>query len=583
MRKLEETLIPGQPTLELLYAKTEKKYRPLDCDVIVLGRARGCDVGLDAPDVSTVHCVISRISGGFRVRDCASRAGTRINGETVHEADLHDDDVLQVGPFSFRVHLTETDQPGDTAGAGDAALHEQLAALRQRVREYEDRNRKLEEAEREVARDRELLNRETADLDARMQQTEEELTRRKTEADAEIVRRREEFEREAQQREGQLKAAEEAAEAAARERECREHPQRADPAADQEELGRVEGLRHELNERRRLLDERERRLAGNQELLTRGLHTMKHEHAESVKAREEWAGEQAEMSTRLAAQKASITQAEVTLREQRSELVQMMAELKQLQESLRQQESEELQALRHENQQLRDEFAQLQEAPDEREQLREAQQQAVAERDQALAECDRLQAACAQLQAEGGPPPAADDTSKDQEALREEIAFLRGLLQEKDALLEEVQAPRERSLTESDMEGYEAELNQFRLQLESDRQKLNKDIQQLRARNTEIDEAKRELELEMSKERAELARERTRLERLRDEMRQEIERVQREGGVRERLAPVQRLREEMSERRQPPSTPRPGQPADQPLDARLKSLRERINEESICE
>src|SRR5262249_23722628 len=114
-------------------------------------------------------------------------------------------------------------------------------------------------------------------------------------------------------------------------------------------------------------------------------------------------------------------------------------------------------------------------------------------------------------------------------------------------------------------------------------QKLNKEIQQLRARSTELDEAKRELEVEMSRERAELARERTRLERLRDEAKQEIERVQREGGVRERLAPVQRLRDEMIERRQPPSTPRPAQPVPRTLDPRLKSLRERVNEPSASD
>ena len=68
----------------------------------------------------------------------------------------------------------------------------------------------------------------------------------------------------------------------------------------------------------------------------------------------------------------------------------------------------------------------------------------------------------------------------------------------------------------------------------------------MRSRNDELDEATREMELEMSRERAELARERQRLERLREEARLELERVQREAGVRDRLAPVQKLREEMT-------------------------------------
>jgi hypothetical protein len=602
---LDEKLPPGQPALVLLYGTTSKKYRPLDRDVMIIGRARGCDLSLDAHDVSSVHCVLSRGPGGFRVRDSGSRAGTRLNGEPVEEAALHDEDVLQVGPFSFCVHLPAGWQPAeragaharlqhlersrrnlarlalaqrrrlgkkpeagpgaDAAGAGDEELRAQLAALQQRVRDYDDRVRRLEEAEREVARDRELLNRETADLDARAQNAEEEAARRRAEAEADLARRREEYESACRAREQQLASAEEAARAA------RAAAEKA--AVNEEELGRVEGTRRELDERRRLLDERERRLAGVQELVTRGLHEMRHEHAESLKAREEWTSEQAAASDRLAAQRAAIAEAEAALRTQRGELVQMMNELKQLQESLRQQEGQELEALRQENQQLRDEFAQAHEALAERERLREVQRQALAERDQALAECDRLRA-------EAAPPPQADAASKDNDVLREEITFLRGLLQEKDALLQELQAPRDHPLTEEDMEGYEAELNKFRLQLETDRQKLNKDIQQLRARNTELDEAKRELELDMSKERAELARERIRLERLREEMRLEIERVQREGGVRDRLAPVQRLRDEMHDRRQPPSTPRPGQPAAGPLDVRLRSLRDRISETS---
>jgi hypothetical protein len=74
-----------------------------------------------------------------------------------------------------------------------------------------------------------------------------------------------------------------------------------------------------------------------------------------------------------------------------------------------------------------------------------------------------------------------------------------------------------------------------------------------------------------------MARERTRLERLREEMRSELERVQREAGMRERLAPVQKLRDEMTDRRPPPSTPQPNQP-DPGLNGRLRSLRNRVND-----
>src|SRR5262249_15867307 len=97
-----------------------------------------------------------------------------------------------------------------------------------------------------------------------------------------------------------------------------------------------------------------------------------------------------------------------------------------------------------------------------------------------------------------------------------------------------------------DLETYENELNQYRKQIDSDRTRLNNELDQLRQKNAERDEATREMAMELSRERAELARERIRLDRLREEVRTETERMQREAGVRESLAPVQRLREELN-------------------------------------
>ena len=106
----------GQPALVVLHGGAPNTCRPLDRDVLTVGRARGADIGLDAPDVSSLHCVIWRGSVGYQIRDCGSRAGTKVNGDLVHESVLRDGDVLQVGPFSFRVQL-----PG---GASPAASRE---------------------------------------------------------------------------------------------------------------------------------------------------------------------------------------------------------------------------------------------------------------------------------------------------------------------------------------------------------------------------------------------------------------------------------------------------------------------------
>jgi peptidoglycan hydrolase CwlO-like protein len=174
------------------------------------------------------------------------------------------------------------------------------------------------------------------------------------------------------------------------------------------------------------------------------------------------------------------------------------------------------------------------------------------------------------------------DRNSDQvHKLKAEIAGLREELRAKNALIEELkrecqgQAPG--APGGSDFKSYEEELNEFHRQLEADRQALNEEIRQLQARNQELEQLTREAELEMSRERAEMARERARLERMRDELRAEFERTERDAEVRERLAPVLRLKDELMEQRQRASdaanTASPqGRPEAKNPAARLRSL-----------
>ena len=96
----------------------------------------------------------------------------------------------------------------------------------------------------------------------------------------------------------------------------------------------------------------------------------------------------------------------------------------------------------------------------------------------------------------------------------------------------------------------------------------------LRERNKELDEAIREMEMEMSKERAELGRERIRLERVRDEVKADSERLQRELAVRDSMAPVQKLRDELMQKQ-----PGAGK-SDKPLNDRLRGIRNQLSDSS---
>jgi hypothetical protein len=135
MRKeqLEERLDPTKPSLIVLSGATKRKYMALTGELVVLGRAPGCDLGLVSAEVAPVHCIIARTSAGWRIRDCSGRA-TRINGRTVHDQLLNNGDVIQVGTFSFEAHL-----PGNAAvphgDFADAAVVERLQNSRRHLAE----------------------------------------------------------------------------------------------------------------------------------------------------------------------------------------------------------------------------------------------------------------------------------------------------------------------------------------------------------------------------------------------------------------------------------------------------------------
>ena len=225
---------------------------------------------------------------------------------------------------------------------------------------------------------------------------------------------------------------------------------------------------------------------------------------------------------RLCQQHEAIALAEQTLREQCQEMGGLLKGLSQKYQATQGQSLAELEVLRMGNECLR---------------------QLVAERDQQLAELNQRLTGAPQREPQTGPQLV-------------ELNDLRAQLKEKEALVEELRVARQERPAASFVDvadrDYEAELTEFRRQLEADRHGLNEEIQQLRARNAELNEAAREAELQLSRERAQLARERVQLDRLREEIRQELDRVQRNAGVRERLVAVERLKDEVAERHRAP-------------------------------
>ena len=207
----------NSPVLIPIAGNFDRKPRPLEREVTTIGRARGSDLCLEANEISTLHCIIYRSADGYRIRDCNSRCGTRINGQSVKSGRLNDSDVVNLGPFSFEFRLPANlfqAESGRTDPAqiahwkqsrrklaeralklrkrvqhGSASVNEQEWAqkahlLKEKIRCYDQRLRELEEAEEELTAERAQLEREGEEQRQHIQKVEGGLTERLAQADA---------------------------------------------------------------------------------------------------------------------------------------------------------------------------------------------------------------------------------------------------------------------------------------------------------------------------------------------------------------------------------------------------------------
>lgn len=491
MRKESELSIkPGQAALIVTYGSTTRKLRPLEGDLVVLGRAPTCDISLVSPEVAPVHCILQRTAEGWRVRDCSGgRHATRLNGRPIQEDVVRDTDVLQIGTFIFEMRQPST-RPTHILG-GSPVVDEQVAARlkrlqrsrrnlirlalrwRQRghragslpptlaelerqaqclrglqrdyealVKEYEKRLGELEKAEREVCDERAVFESECVERQAQLDKAEHDLKRRQADLETQMKLRWE---------------------------ECQESCRQAEQAHTQ---------------------------------LLRALPAS----TASTAASQEWA-------ILLDRRSQELNHFARYLRRCREQL---------LQPTMADSRPSEAEAGREKYEQMQAEWA-----------AREAQ----------------LQQRHAELQAEHARAREEADT------LASKVKELNGIaesltreIQDRDAVLQKYRRQLEQQATQANLEhsgSYERELNAYRQELERDRQELNEQIYQLQTRQAEIEAAAREVEMQMSRERAVLARERAELTRMREEIRISRERKTREGGVRERLAQLRSLKNEI--------------------------------------
>jgi len=97
------------PVFQLIVEKEETN--PINLPVglaIFIGRGDTCDVQLQDPSASRVHCRVVVIDGRVKLYDAGSRWGTFVNEQRISECDLRPGDRIRIGETS----LILTAQPG---------------------------------------------------------------------------------------------------------------------------------------------------------------------------------------------------------------------------------------------------------------------------------------------------------------------------------------------------------------------------------------------------------------------------------------------------------------------------------------
>jgi pSer/pThr/pTyr-binding forkhead associated (FHA) protein len=90
--------IPAQPAADMRYALVFPGGRfPLGESVVVLGRARECEIHVSDPNVSRRHAEIRPDGPFYLIVDLGSTNGTELNGQRIKSSRLTEGDVIAIG------------------------------------------------------------------------------------------------------------------------------------------------------------------------------------------------------------------------------------------------------------------------------------------------------------------------------------------------------------------------------------------------------------------------------------------------------------------------------------------------------
>lgn len=596
-----------EPALMVAFGATSNKRRLLDKSAMLIGRAACCDIRVDAPEISPIHCLVTRdesnMRTSFRIRDCDSRCGVIVNGQPVRETELQDGDTIQLGPFSFiaalpaaTVALAEPAAPGSKDQlamnladerdkihclhnhiAGVEAERDRLAAQLHDLRVKMERNPEPPSSTEE----RDSLHQEVSQLRVQLEAAAREQAR----WDAESAQAANQKENNAWL-EDQLEIVSSERNRWKAEVETLEfaiQQSRRDAQAYLEQLDKAMRDGQQATQRR---DELQAKCAqfearcGSLEQELQGARDERDQAAALAQAtvndspdlgeeldnlRSKVSSLEAQQVNVIEERDQALAQIEVLMRDgQHEDDARTQAVLAELEAANERAQAAE-QALQDIQQQLQSEqdlnerrlAALRQELEKERLQLKQLVIQAAAQHTETQSQIDSLRG-----QLSGQKPDeirSSQFADSELDDLRQQVRDLQTQLAASPASVPE------------DLSQYERELHQFRDDLERAQEDITRREAELDQEKTEVMERLKRTELELARDRAAMARDRAEFDRLRRDFQSEMEHAEREAGTRARLAPIDQLANEV--RGQVQDDPAPASK----LSKRIGSLLRRMN------
>lgn len=121
--------------------KNSQPYRfQLDRKKVSIGRSSDNDIVVDCPSVSSLHCTMERVEGGYILRDRHSTNGITLDQEAMAVIDLRNDSKVRVGDVKFEYNLSEDEL--DDLDDEEVVPHAKTMSELSEASEQEDHPRK---------------------------------------------------------------------------------------------------------------------------------------------------------------------------------------------------------------------------------------------------------------------------------------------------------------------------------------------------------------------------------------------------------------------------------------------------------